>query len=199
DENFESFDMTNNSITKLSGFPFMPNVKSLFLSNNRIVNINFSTVQNLPNLEVLILTNNVISELTAINCLEKCKKLTILSLLNNPITTNSLYRPFMIFKIPSLRYLDFRKIKQSEREAASKLFASEKLKKVVQSLNTTDLSGGIEENREKDFKMYVPGESHKIKLSKEELNKIKQQIANAKTFEEVSKLNEFIKRKKLEA
>ena len=57
----------------------------MILNNNRISKIsNFS--DSLPNLENLILTNNKILDLKEIDCLQGCKKLQRLSLLNNPVT-----------------------------------------------------------------------------------------------------------------
>lgn len=40
-----------------------------------------------------------------------------------------LYRLYTIFKIPSLRVLDFKKVKDKERQEAQKLFKGKKLKK----------------------------------------------------------------------
>ena len=33
---FDTLDLTNNDLRKLDGFPFLPKIKTLYLSNNRI-------------------------------------------------------------------------------------------------------------------------------------------------------------------
>ena len=65
----------------------------------------------IPNLETLVLTNNMISELSDVDCLTGFEKLTTLSLLFNPVSTKEHYRLYTIYKLPSLRLLDFRKVK----------------------------------------------------------------------------------------
>ena len=49
----------------------------------------------------------------------------MLSLLHNPVVTRRNYREYVIHKFPNLRVLDFKKVKDKEREAAKKLFTSE--------------------------------------------------------------------------
>jgi U2 small nuclear ribonucleoprotein A' len=66
----------------------------------------------IPSLESLILTNNMLQELGEIDNLVRLANLTTLSLLFNPITTKEHYRLYVIFRLPQLRILDFRKIKQ---------------------------------------------------------------------------------------
>jgi len=81
------------------------------MHNNRISKIadNISTC--LPKLEWLLLNNNRIEELSDIDPLQNCKNLTHLSLLENPITSKKNYRLYVIHAIPTLRMLDFRKVK----------------------------------------------------------------------------------------
>ena len=65
----------------------------------------------IPNLETLILTNNHIQELGDLDPLAELQKLTYLSLLSNPVANKPHYRSYVIHKLPSLRILDFRKVK----------------------------------------------------------------------------------------
>ena len=81
--------------------------------------------QQIVNLNSLVLTNNKISEFSEIDNLSTCKKLEYLSLVDNPIIHKLYYRLYTIYKIPSLRVLDFQKVKKSEREAAKTFFESE--------------------------------------------------------------------------
>ena len=66
----------------------------------------------IPNLETLVLTNNHLQELGDLDPLTEFPKLTYLSLLSNPVANKQHYRSYIIHKLPSLRVLDFRKVKQ---------------------------------------------------------------------------------------
>lgn len=68
--------------------------------------------ETIANLETLILTNNMIQDLAEIDNLCELKELQHLSLLFNPISTKEHYRTYVIFRLPQLKVLDFRKIKQ---------------------------------------------------------------------------------------
>jgi len=81
------------------------------MHNNRITKIATNISTCIPNLEWLMLNNNRISELNDLKPLEQCKKLTHLSLIDNPITSKQNYRLYVIHSIPSLRMLDFKKVK----------------------------------------------------------------------------------------
>ena len=59
--------------------------------------------ESLPSLDNLILTNNQISELADLETLSGCKKITMLSLLHNPVVAKPNYRLFVVHKFPNLR------------------------------------------------------------------------------------------------
>ena len=84
-----------------------------------------NTGEQLVNLNSLTLTNNKISEFSEIDNLATCKKLEYLSLVDNPVIHKLYYRLYTIYKIPSLRVLDYQKVKKSERDAATTFFGSE--------------------------------------------------------------------------
>lgn len=119
---FDCFDLSDNSIRKLENFPLLPRLKCLLLNNNRIYKIAKNLEQSIPNLERLILTNNYIQELSDIDPLSALKNLQVLSLLNNPVTSKENYRYYVIYKLPNLKLLDFNKVKKKEREQANVLF-----------------------------------------------------------------------------
>jgi len=52
------------------------------------------------------------------------KRLTHLVLLDNPVTKKEHYRFWIIWKCPSVRFLDFHKVKMSERQRAEELFGT---------------------------------------------------------------------------
>jgi U2 small nuclear ribonucleoprotein A' len=90
----------------------MINVKTLLMGNNRICKIEKDLSSYLPNLRVLILTNNMIENLGDLEPLMDLANLQELSLLNNPVTEKEHYRHYIVHKCPKLRILDFRKVKE---------------------------------------------------------------------------------------
>ncbi|CAO3626621.1 unnamed protein product [Cunninghamella blakesleeana] len=121
----DTINFTNNDLRTLGNFPRLNRLKHLLLGNNRISKIEPGLEQFLPELSTLILTNNSMEELNDIDPLSELKKLEHLSLLDNPISKKENYRLYVIHKLPSLRVLDFNKIKLKEREEAKALFDKE--------------------------------------------------------------------------
>lgn len=132
----------------------------------------------IPNLETMVLTGNHIEELTDIDCLSSLEKLQTLSLMQNPITAKSHYRQYIIYKLPQLRLLDFRKIKMKEREEAKALFKSKKGKEIQKELM-------------KKAKTFTPGANLDVKKGPNEadLKRIREAITNASSLEEVERLH----------
>jgi len=97
----------------LGNFPRMLRLKSLSLANNRIGRIDSQLDDYIPNLATLVLTNNLIQELGDLEPLTKCRKLEYLSLLDNPVTKKKYYRLYIIHKIPSVRVLDFKRVRKT--------------------------------------------------------------------------------------
>lgn len=85
-------------------------------------------------------------ELSDIDPLLTLDNLTTLSLLHNPITAKAHYRLYVIYKLPQLKLLDFRKIKLKERNEAKSLFKSKKGKEIQKEIS-------------KRAKTFVPGEN----------------------------------------
>ena len=75
----------------------------------------------LPKLHTLIVTNNRLVNLAEIDPLASLPKLKFLSLLDNSITKKPHYRLYVIHKLPSLRVLDFIKVKSKVLSSASAL------------------------------------------------------------------------------
>ncbi|CAI9726212.1 small nuclear ribonucleoprotein A trichohyalin-like [Octopus vulgaris] len=111
-DQFDTIDFSDNEIRKLDGFPLLKRLKCLLLSNNRIVRIGEDLELSVPNLETIILTNNSIQELSDLDNLANCKNLKYLSLLRNPVTNKKNYRLYVAHKLPTVRVLDFQRIKQ---------------------------------------------------------------------------------------
>lgn len=117
-------DLTDNDIKKLDNFPIMWRLNTLLVSNNSISRISTSVGEHLPRLQALILSNNRISHLFEIDHISRIQSLEVLSLLENPVVMRPNYRLYAIFRIPSLKCLDFNKVTRQEREDATKLFKS---------------------------------------------------------------------------
>ena len=103
-DQFDTIDFSDNEIRKLDGFPYLTRGKSLLLNNNRIVRLGEGLELCLPNLHALIPTNNSLQELADLEPVTSLKKLTMLSLLHNPVVTKRNCREYVIHKFPNLRY-----------------------------------------------------------------------------------------------
>ncbi|CAF0881501.1 unnamed protein product [Rotaria sp. Silwood1] len=182
---FDTIDFTNNDLRKLDGFPFLPKLKTIYLANNHITRIAENLQQYIPNLDTLMLNNNLLQELTDIDPLATLPKLTHVSFVRSPIAMKKDYRLYVIHRLPNLRTLDFNQITQKEREAARKLYkskSSEKLKKQQKGDNT-----------------FVPGEElakqqqqKTPRLTKKNADAIKKAISEAKSLEEVERLKAML-------
>ena len=115
-DQYEALDLTNNTISIIDNLSFLPNLKSLYLSNNKIHSITQDISHKLPNLESIILSHNLISSISSLIPLFKLKYLQRITLLGNPITE---YRTFLIKNMPQLSVIDSTKITKLERKAAS--------------------------------------------------------------------------------
>jgi len=194
---FDTIDFSDNDIKRLDSFPFLPKIKSLLFNNNKIANITSDLEHMIPNLETLILTNNNIEDLVEVEKLSKFKHLQYVSFLRNPVASLKHYRLYTIYRLPHLRILDFKKVKQTERDEAKKLYKGKKLK------------GAAAPEKPKTF---VPGEqldkltgqqqqqltqqqirTERVQPSKEDIDAIKLAISQAKSIEEVDQLNAALK------
>lgn len=91
------------------------------------------------------MTGNQIEDLGDVEPLMSLAKLTTLSLLHNPITAKPHYRLYLVYKLPQLKLLDFRKIRQKERDEAKSLFKSKKGKEIQKEIikrSNTFVPGG---------------------------------------------------------
>jgi len=154
-----------------------------------IVRIAEGLEENLPNLDTLILTNNSIQELADLEPLTSIKGLRMLSLLHNPVVTRRNYREYVIHKFPNLKVLDFKKIKQKERETAKSLFKTREGKTQLKDI-------------QQKAKTFVPGaplpeatnkRTNSAGLTPEQVKNIKSAIAAASSLEEIERLNQMLR------
>eukprot|EP01121_Diplochlamys_sp_Union-15-3_P021527 TRINITY_DN8753_c0_g1_i1.p1 TRINITY_DN8753_c0_g1~~TRINITY_DN8753_c0_g1_i1.p1 ORF type:complete len:243 (+),score=37.42 TRINITY_DN8753_c0_g1_i1:106-834(+) len=180
-DHYDVIDLSDNELSKLENFPLLTRLHTLFFNNNKISKIIEGIEKALPSLETLVLTNNRLQELRDIDNLSGLKNLKLLSLLNNPITTRPHYRLYVIYKIPSLRVLDFTKIRLKEREAANQLFGGEEGKKLKDEISaaknisiTSEVSGLSEDMRRKIV------DAIKVCKSKQELSELEHALTTGK-------------------
>lgn len=101
----ESLSLINVGLTTLKGFPKLPNLKKLELSDNRISNgLNYLTTS--PKLASLNLSGNKIKDLETLKPLQEFKNLEVLDLFNNEATLIENYREKLFDMLPSLKFLD---------------------------------------------------------------------------------------------
>ncbi|XP_078484548.1 U2 small nuclear ribonucleoprotein A'-like [Ciona intestinalis] len=180
-DQFDTIDFSDNDVKKLDGFPLLLRIRTLHFNNNRICRISEDIHTSLPNLEELYLTNCELRELSEIDCLAGCKKLEYLSLLRNPLVHRQHYRLYVIYKLPTLRVLDFQRIKLKERQESKKLFSSSTGKQVLTELN----------KKKKTFTPGAPIPTNGVATSdtsKADREAIKEAILKATSLEEVEKL-----------
>lgn len=114
-DSFDSIDLSDNEIKKLESFPVLRRLQNLYMNNNLLSHIDAAVGNSLPQLETLILTNNYFRELDQLEPLRNFKTLKTLSLLDNQVSKRENYRIHVISLVPSLKTLDFQKVKQQVR------------------------------------------------------------------------------------
>ena len=128
--------MNDNDVKKVENFPYLPRLKGVYLANNRIRKIDPDIVNNIMNLKVFFsyfssifflftlnlisktffnqeinLANNEIKDFGDVTPLGQFKKLEYLVLTGNPIAAQKNYRLFVIHSIPSLRVMDYKRVR----------------------------------------------------------------------------------------
>lgn len=167
-DQFDTIDLSDNDIKKLGDFPLLSRLTTIFLNNNKITKIESSLDQCLPNLETLILTGNNLNDLADLQPLADLASLRYLSLIDNMVQKKQNYRFFVIHLLPNLRLLDFQKIKHQERAEAERMFGK------AQRTAATPARAAV-----------APPQ--------ENLVKIRAAIKNAKTMEEVQRLEQLLR------
>jgi len=115
--NLESLSLINVGLTNLKGFPNLPKLCKLELSDNRLTN-SLSELVGCPNLKTLNLCGNKISDFEALEPLKDFKFLENLDLFSCDITQTENYREKVFNLIPSLKYLDGFDCDDKEKDAS---------------------------------------------------------------------------------
>ncbi|THW00116.1 U2-associated snRNP A [Aureobasidium pullulans] len=190
--NEDAIDFTDNDIPALANFPKNHRLKALYLARNRITAIASGLHNSIPNLDTLVLTQNSLSELGDLDPLAELKKLTHLTLLDNPVASRENYRYWVIARCPSVRFLDFQKVKDAERSTAAELFGTvaeptELAQKLLSSRSSRSINtGSSTANANGADKI------SRVKLTDKERKRIEELIRNAKTLAEITRLEKAL-------
>ncbi|EME40540.1 hypothetical protein DOTSEDRAFT_90738 [Dothistroma septosporum NZE10] len=182
----ECIDFTDNNISMLGNLPLSPRLQTLLCAKNRISTISENMSKNVPNLHSLVLTENHVNELADLDPLQGFAKLTYLSLKENPVAEKENYRYWAVWRCPSIRFLDFQKVKDAERKRAAELFGTKDA--------PTELAQSIIATRSKGASFggapIANGTSSnkKMKITDEEKKRFQILVQKAKTLAEVQEL-----------
>lgn len=185
----DAIDFTDNDIRLLGNFPKMPSLKTLLMSNNRISKIEKDLHLYLPGLSSLILNNNALTELGDLDPIGYLK-LEIFSCIDNVVANKQYYRFYIIHRYPqfntrcpSIRILDGRRVRESERNKAAQLFSGPQGMELLEELGKKSVV-----NEEEIVKKKRPTPYQQP--SEDEKKRIKLAIKNAKTLNEIAQLEQ---------
>ncbi|KZF19386.1 L domain-like protein [Xylona heveae TC161] len=189
----DAIDFTDNDIGTLGNFPLNPRLRTLLLARNRISHISPTLAGSIPNLTNLVLTSNRLTELADLDPLGNFPRLTHLVLMENPVARNENYRYWIVWRCPSVRFLDYQKVKDPERKKAAELFGTVEEPSALASKimgiksrtfdvpgvsSPADLSGGAEGG----------GRGYRVRLTEKERKRVEEMIRNAKSLAEITRL-----------
>ncbi|KAF6820240.1 U2 small nuclear ribonucleoprotein A [Colletotrichum sojae] len=187
----DSIDFTDNDIQVLGNFPLSPRIATLLLAHNRVSSIQASLPNAIPNLQKLVLASNSIAELADLDVLSGFKKLTHLVLADNPVTKKENYRYWVVWRCPTVRFLDYQKVKEAEREKARELFGTAE--------EPTAAASKIMGIKSKTFDVSAangaaaaPSKLSRIKLTDKEKERLKEMIKKADTLQEIIRLEKML-------
>ncbi|OJA20428.1 hypothetical protein AZE42_09471 [Rhizopogon vesiculosus] len=192
----DAIDLTDNSITVLGNLPLLKRLRTLLLANNRVTSISPSIHLSVPNLTTLVLTGNSVAELGDLEPLKEIKGLKYLALLGNPVREKKWYREWLAWRIPSLRVLDFQRIRDKEREAGKSLFLTPEglPNALATTISTTVSKQGAKAavTIDEPKPAALSGKAGRL-MSKEDAEKVKQAIAKATSIEEIRRLERSLR------
>ncbi|KAK8766255.1 hypothetical protein V5799_006965 [Amblyomma americanum] len=145
--NLETLSLINVGLTSLKGFPKLPNLKKLELSDNRISG-GLNLLHGSPKLTHLNLSGNKIKGLETLDPLKEFKNLKNLDLFNCEVTSIENYRDRVFELIPSLKYLDG--YDRDEKEAEDSEVDDEDGNEEDDEENEVDGEGESDEDDEDD-------------------------------------------------
>ncbi|WFD25294.1 U2 snRNP complex subunit [Malassezia nana] len=185
-------DLTDNDIRFLGNFPRMTRLTHLILSNNLVTRIEPLLYKQLPFLETLVLTNNQLSDYRQLVPLRRLQRLRYLCLMGNPIARDKNYRAFLVWRLPALRVLDYRRITERERAVARQLMESPdgRPSALARELSGATGNGATAASLEHDER---PAHTAGRRLTPQERAALADAIDKSESLEEIRKLEEQLK------
>lgn len=211
--------MVDNDIQVLGNFPLSPRIRTLLLARNRVSSIQPTLVNSIPLLTNLQLEGNDIKELADLDPLGSFSRLTHLVLKDNPVTKKEVshihstlgearlltglqnYRYWVLWRCAAVRFIDYQKVKQAERDTAIELFGT--------AAEPTDLAKtimGTKSSATFDVASSTNGSTgglssrmSRIKLTDKEKKRLQDMIKNATSLDEITKLETMLKEGRMPA
>lgn len=186
----DCIDFTDNDIGVLGNFPLSPRIQTLLLTRNRISSIQPTLYRSIPNLTAAIFTNNRLAELADLEPLSRFPKLTYLVLNDNPVKTKENYRLWVIWRCRKVRFLDYQKVKDAEREEADELFGTLE--------EPSSLAAKILSIKSKATFEVAPtangtsGGEIRVKLTPKERKRVEELIRDAKSLKEIDEFEKML-------
>ncbi|KAL2267059.1 hypothetical protein VTJ83DRAFT_4336 [Remersonia thermophila] len=189
----DAIDLTDNDIQVLGNIPLSPRLRTLLLAHNRIATIHPGLPNATPGLRNLVLAGNNLAELADLDVLGKLPRLTHLVLVDNPVTKKEHYRYWVLWRCPTVRFLDYQKVKDAERQKAKELFGSAdaptELASQIMGIKTKTFDAGAAPTNG------GAGQSSKLsrlKLTDKERKKLQEMIKKADSLEEIIRLEKAL-------
>ncbi|KAI9828067.1 MAG: U2 snRNP complex subunit [Thelocarpon impressellum] len=191
----DAIDLTDNDISLLANFPLSPRLRTLLLARNRIAHISPALPSALPNLTTLVLTANNVAELADLDPLAGFARLTHVVLLENPVARKEHYRAYLIWRCPSVRFLDYEKVRDVERSLARELFgtadAPTALGKKISNAKSAPPSSISTTNGHSVAPAHEKG--YRVQLTPAEKKRVEELIRGAKSLAEISRLEKELR------
>ncbi|PVH82067.1 L domain-like protein [Cadophora sp. DSE1049] len=186
----DAIDFTDNDIQVLGNFPLSARLRTLLLARNRITSIQPSLANSIPNLTTLVLTANNFAELADLDVLATFHHLTHLVLLENPVMRKENYRYWVIWRCPTVRFFDYKKVKDVEREKAKELFGTSAEPSALASKIMGVKSKTFDAPSANGSAAASTSKNYRVKLTDKERKKVEELIRNAKSLQDIIRLEQ---------
>ncbi|KAI1431883.1 L domain-like protein [Xylaria sp. CBS 124048] len=200
----DAIDLVDNDIQVLGNFPLSPRIRTLLLARNRVASIQPTLATSIPNLTNLQLESNNMVELADLDPLSSFARLTHLVLRDNPVTKKENYRYWVLWRCPSVRFLDYVKVKDAERQHAKGLFGTTEsptdLAKAIMNVKSRIVdtsSASLDSSAAAPSTLSV--RVSRIKLTEKERKRLQDMIKRATSLDEITRLETMLKEGRLPA
>ncbi|KAI1804216.1 L domain-like protein [Daldinia bambusicola] len=209
----DAIDFVDNDIQVLGNFPLSPRIRSLLLQRNRISSIQPTLANSIPNLTMLQLESNNLTELADLDPLGYFPRLTHLVLRDNPVTKKEHYRYWVLWRCPAVRFLDFEKAKDAERKQAATLFGTAEeptelaskimgIKSKILDASSLSANGGALSSSSSASAAAggaLPTRMSRIKLTEKEKKRLQDMIKKATSLDEITRLEAMLREGRIPA